>query len=410
MDAMDAMDVTAGLPAELLERVLRSLSPADLVHGRRVCRRWRAVVGAMEARDAKFKFACGPPDVQSVPQPFKLFYWNCWLGLLPRLPCTCGAFVVDDDLAALVELFDIPDEETRAAKRNRQPAPAVYAARHCSHLPPARWEVLRVERNRALELTRHALLLSKVFLDLNYEHRSGGTSRTWMPCWVYLPDNLPRPQTVPALRGLVRALLETDDDTEVEQLLAQPSKVPSVYATAEANFREKFKFACQRQADEVLHARHEGTLPAYEQLHAEFQVYLDTRFPDDAKARDAESDAFYKRPGSSAVCSDFLASRPNPAEASHLQQRFAAFLADDNACVAEVDAAVARLELPAGVPPWNDAWREDWRLDPTPGPAADGRADRSFVRSDDHYRKLMDMMRVAYQGGQGSFMDLWTTR
>ena len=47
------------LPVELLERVLVGLAPADLIACRAVCARWRAVVRALEAADAPFKFACG---------------------------------------------------------------------------------------------------------------------------------------------------------------------------------------------------------------------------------------------------------------------------------------------------------------------------------------------------------------
>ena len=264
------------LPVELLERVLLFLRVSDLVACRKVCRRWRAMVRAIEARDAAFVFRCGTVDVlrewHQNPTPYRRTAdLEEELDCLGSNHCTCGADfrpawpqvraeygsdwsdveedtesddeaedgeaedgeaedgeVEDEDGAdeSAAEHAQHPGESARQSREShaataavpkpkRTPPPGWYKAEHGERFPPGRWQVLAAERALTLELTEVARELvqhSSVFKLSNYQFHA-----QWLPWFVYLPVGTVLPRTLDEMQHFLHLLFykyETLDTVE----------------------------------------------------------------------------------------------------------------------------------------------------------------------------------------------------
>ena len=387
------------LPTELQERILGFLAPVDLVACRQTCRHWRALVRAMEERDAGYYFQCGAADVCALPQAAHAFslvdgYDNT---RLEGTACTCGAHIEDrdcarffgagsedeeeeedseegdseesggDDRDAESEDVDVGDEEDepaegRAAHQTRRRTSAPFARRHVDHLPLARWQVLRAERDLALDLTAQARRLSRVFLNVAYDYGHGqGVSMSWVPCWFYLPDSVIRPTSAPALRALVEGLVGVDREDYVALLerLSRPGEARQFYGEAEASFAASQRSACESAVSESVRARHLAAYEAHHRMEMDFIGRVWELYPNDRDAREREHAA--KRAGTSIAFAEFSAAYPNWTQ---IQEAYNVFAAEHAAALAAFRDAVdrgERLDTLVAEP----AWREGWRLDVT---------------------------------------------
>ena len=83
-----AVRLAPHLPTELLERILASVSVADLPACRQVSRSWRAAVDTFFKRDKHAWHACGVNDASYQPGVAGIDR-----RAVDSLPCTCGALV-----------------------------------------------------------------------------------------------------------------------------------------------------------------------------------------------------------------------------------------------------------------------------------------------------------------------------
>ena len=195
---LTAVHVAPHLPAELLERILASLSVADLLACRQVSRSWRAVVDTFFERDRRVWYACGVNDASYRPGVAGIDRTA-----VDRLPCTCGALI---DGAQLERLFT--QESTRVAA----PSAPRYRELHPTAMPPIRWEVLTTLRALALEVTAvcNGGLDPRLVFGTGYLRNTDDVRfpPPWFPVIVALPTAVVRPRTRRGLQRLAAALLE----------------------------------------------------------------------------------------------------------------------------------------------------------------------------------------------------------
>ena len=263
------------LPAELLERVLSALAPADLVVVRGVSRRWRAAVAALAERDRALCFHCGGPDVEAVQQPaFEISEF----GERTALACTCGVLASERALVlgdkALPVLFQYQEGKRRRIAEAKARQKGAYRKRHSSNgddnhhrWPPARWEVLARERALALQVTQLGVRLAQDVQCLDFAVESRSYSCTYLPSWVYLPESMLRPRSAPALCALVRAVFADGaeaGDTTIARLAATPEAARAFYTEAEAAWKAE---ALERAQDTIGSSEED---PAFQERRAAF--------------------------------------------------------------------------------------------------------------------------------------------
>jgi len=246
-------------PTELLSRILADLAPRDLVACRQVCRRWRDVVKAMEARDAAFAFHCGLFDMVAALRACSV--WEKYPELYglelddTEFPCTCGAETRElvhvqelDPYAFLAERpapfesvlkaggvwadanGDAPDEASLPPSVSAGRPP--YGRTHYLPWPPARWEVLAAERALALRLTKMASRLARHVdaTNLTTRHYQKGFSGLWLPAWIHLPCDAHRPKTEVGLQAMVRDLFNHGSRQQVHAKLCRADEARAMYA------------------------------------------------------------------------------------------------------------------------------------------------------------------------------------
>ena len=238
------------LPLELLLRVLGALPPSDLVVCRSVCARWRAAVAALAERDRKSYYRCGWADVEEIDQVGQFFETGDW----PPHACTCGV-VLPPDMAYVGGGERFLDETPQKMEKVKRMTTGTYAVRHRIRLPPARWEVLARERDLAMDLTDIAMELSRGYHVFCYAEEAAQFTLAWLPSWVYLPDELVRPTTAPALAALVRYVFKASKDNDrVAHLAAHPAEARALYAEADRAWAaERERAAQELESTETLH-------------------------------------------------------------------------------------------------------------------------------------------------------------
>ena len=215
-----AVRVALHLPAELLERILASVSVVALLACRQVSRSWRAVVDTFFERDKRTWYACGVNDASYRPGVAGIDRTA-----VDRLPCTCGALV---DGAHLERLFT--QESTSVAASSAQQ----YRDVHPMATPPIRWEVLATLRAMALEATAvcNGGLDPRLVFGTGYLRNTDDVRLPppWFPVTIALPATVIRPRTSAGLQRLVAALLEAPPVWDAVSSVSAARKLSSVSA------------------------------------------------------------------------------------------------------------------------------------------------------------------------------------
>ena len=183
------------LPIELQTAILGWLSPEDLLFCARVCRTWRVIVGNYRRLDVAHWYKCATLDDSGNLSSSDLEDFTDLEQWESVMLCTCGSVILPN-LYHHTEMRD-PERQT-------------YRDRHAERFPPARWAVLRPQRELACDLALSAAAWDQRLLEpkfLTYRCK-------WMPVFVYLPQDVHRPTTSPGLRRLVQALMNPDDSHE----------------------------------------------------------------------------------------------------------------------------------------------------------------------------------------------------
>ena len=218
--------VVGRLPPELLVAILWQLTElADVVVCRHVCRRWRAAVAEVAARDRLFAYCCGTRDWLAVQGPpafpsmssfvARLTNFNQRRHAIVDVCCTCGR-LLPNDLASILLRSACADPDPDPAVTRVQPP---YRGRHGGvPAPPAPWHRLRPSRTLALELARACskidvrAAMDRVFYEL--------LATAWLPLFLWIAAAVVRPSDATALLALTRALVHTigDDAAALDQL------------------------------------------------------------------------------------------------------------------------------------------------------------------------------------------------
>ena len=300
-------ELCAAMPEEVLARILHHLAVADLIACRKVCRRWRASVAAMEARDAPFVFRCGLRDI--LRQWYQNLAYNGTedLELLlefnrVQMQCTCGValdtkrawtalaedyewdgsadedgFSDDDDwdddevedveetLTTSTDIVrransgDHQDNSAGAAARSDPPARRRlrrfprhwYKAQHTRPLPLARWQVMAAERDLTLQLLDEVRGIEEhsFVFHLNDEDLTFGCRGQVLPWLVYVPLGVVLPTTAAEMKNFVSDFVDPPSRWRVSR--------PPAAATASARRAEAAE-AVNRRAAQALESAEEA--------------------------------------------------------------------------------------------------------------------------------------------------------
>ena len=210
----------AGLPTELLQRILNELAPEELVAVRGVCRSWRTHVLALEALDVSNVHSCRAAGAQYTnfrgQEPDKRRAGGSLVYGAAAVLCACGALVTTSDIVAADMPHYVSSNQREAYLRALggplERARANYARKHGGLLPPVRWATLaqvaadaRVCAERITEAGLTGTVMIALLVRPAQPHWR--SQYGWDALRVGVPAHLPLPTSPDAWAALAVAVL-----------------------------------------------------------------------------------------------------------------------------------------------------------------------------------------------------------